>query len=167
MRKFTRGGLLAYGVLLVALAALAVAGAASGNHWADYKGGADSHELVPETRAVRFDPGRVLVPRRRRTADRGRPVSGRQSARRDQGLNVAGGTLSWRLLDIHAYEVAAVVMKGGDNAMVYYYDAGHGGLDDSDTGITTPINTNGERGSASHGISHVDFCFDPKGHTGA
>ena len=36
-------------------------------------------------------------------------------------------------------------MKGGEpGAVVYYYDAGNGGLDDSDAGITTPINTNGK-----------------------
>ena len=33
-----------------------------------------------------------------------------------------------------------MVMEGGDNAMVYHYNAGNGELDDSDTGITTPIN---------------------------
>ena len=31
-------------------------------------------------------------------------------------------------------------MKGGNNAMVYYYDAAGAGVDDSDTGLTTPIN---------------------------
>ena len=57
-------------------------------------------------------------------------------------------------------------MKGGPNAMVYHYDASGGGLDDSDTGITTPINTNGEVEPRPYGISHVDFCFDPKDGTG-
>ena len=46
MRKVIRGGPLGYGLFLVVLAALAIAGAASGNHWADYNGTADSHELV-------------------------------------------------------------------------------------------------------------------------
>ena len=38
MRKHTPGRLLAYGLSVVAVAALAIAGAASGNHWADYNG---------------------------------------------------------------------------------------------------------------------------------
>ena len=46
MRKHTPGRLLAYGLSVVAVAALAIAGAASGNHWADYNGTADTHELV-------------------------------------------------------------------------------------------------------------------------
>ena len=45
MRKHTPGRLLAYGLSVVAVAALAIAGAASGNHWADYNGTANSHEL--------------------------------------------------------------------------------------------------------------------------
>ena len=62
--------------------------------------------------------------------------------------------------------MAAVVMKGGPNAMVYFYDASGAGLDDSDSGITTPINTNGEEDDRPYGISHVDFCLDPKADTG-
>ena len=46
MRKHTPGRLLAYGLAVVAVAALAIAGAASGNHWADYNGTADTHVVV-------------------------------------------------------------------------------------------------------------------------
>ena len=53
-------------------------------------------------------------------------------------------------------------MKGGPNALIYYYDADGSGLDDSDTGLTTPINTGGNE-PRPYGISHVDFCLDPKG----
>ena len=59
-------------------------------------------------------------------------------------------------------------MSDGENAMVYDYDsdAPGGGWDDSDSGITTPIDENAEGGPAPLPISHVDFCFDPKGDGG-
>jgi len=50
--------------------------------------------------------------------------------------------------------------------MVYHYDASGAGTDDSDEGITTPINTEGNVDPRPYGISHVDFCFDPKGDGG-
>ena len=68
MRKHTPGRLLAYGLSVVAVAALAIAGAASGNHWADYNGTADTHELVVGNPDLSGDRGRALVPRRRRAS---------------------------------------------------------------------------------------------------
>jgi uncharacterized repeat protein (TIGR01451 family) len=167
MRKFTRGGLFAYGSLLVALAALAVAGAAYGDHWEAYNGNADTHELqLGDPPLCPSIEGGISF-----RVDGGQLSAGGQYPAGDPvveitGVDVDGGTLSWKLLDIHDYDVAAVVMKGGPNAMVYRYDAGHGGLDDSDTGITTPIDTNGEAPDRPYEISHVDFCFDPKDHIG-
>ncbi len=169
MRKHTPGRLLAYGLSVVAVAALAIAGAASGNHWADYNGTANSHELnagnpdlCPATAggvSFRVDASALT--------EGGEYPLGNPLVK-ITGLDKDGGTLSWSLLPAAAdtYDVAAVVMKGGPDAMIYYYDSGNGGLDDSDTGITTPINTNGEVGPRPYGISHVDFCFDPKGGTG-
>ena len=169
MRKHTPGRLLAYGLSVVAVAALAIAGAASGNHWADYNGTANTHELVKRaTRISARRPRAGLVPGRRSALTEGGEYPSGNPLVKITGLDKDGGTLSWALLPDAAdtYDVAAVVMKGGPNAMVYHYDAGSGGLDDSDTGITTPINTNGNVDPRPYGISHVDFCFDPKGGTG-
>jgi uncharacterized repeat protein (TIGR01451 family) len=169
MRMVIRGGSLLYGLVLVVLASLAIAGAASGNHWADYNGTANSHELV--------SGNPPLCPSRQggisfRVEDNALTEGGEYPSGNPlvkiTDLDIEGGTLSWALLPgaLNLYDVAAVVMKGGDNAMVYHYDTGLGGLDDADTGITTPINTNGNVDPRPYGISHVDFCFDPKGHTG-
>ena len=46
MRKHIPARLLAYGLSVVAVAALAIAGAASADHWDDYNGTADTHEVV-------------------------------------------------------------------------------------------------------------------------
>ena len=113
MRKHTPGRLLAYGLAVVAVAALAIAGAASGNHWADYNGTADTHQLVegnpplcPPTAgglSFRLDVSELteggLYPA-------GDPIV------RIFDLDKDGGTLSWVLVDIHRYDMAAVVMKG-------------------------------------------------------
>ena len=172
MRKYTRGGPLLYGLILVVLAALAIAGAASADHWAAYTGKADSHELVlgnpdpcPAT------PGGVSFRVAGSALTEGGTYgpSGGPAVVKISDLNKpVEGTLSWALLDdaLHLYDVAAVVMKGGPNAMVYHYDASGSGSDDSDTGITTPIDKNGNVDPRPYGISHVDFCFDPKDGTG-
>jgi uncharacterized repeat protein (TIGR01451 family) len=169
MRKHTPGRLLAYGLSVVAVAALAIAGAASGNHWADYNGTANDHQLHegnPDLCAAAAGGISFRVDASELT-EGGEYPSGNPLVK-ITGLDKDGGTLSWALLPdtLHLYDVAAVVMKGGPDAMIYYYDAGQGGNDDSDTGITTPINTNGEGGPRPYGISHVDFCFDLKGGTG-
>ena len=169
MRKHTPGRLLAYGLSVVAVAALAIAGAASGNHWADYNGTANSHELKagnPDLCPATAGGVSFRVDASALTEGGEYPLG--NPLVKITGLDKDGGTLSWSLLPAAAdtYDVAAVVMKGGPDAMIYYYDSGNGGLDDSDTGITTPINTNGEVGPRPYGISHVDFCFDPKGGTG-
>jgi hypothetical protein len=53
------------------------------------------------------------------------------------------------------YDINAVIVKGGNNALVYYYaDV----ADDSDTNLQSPMNAGGQQAA----ISHVEFCFDPK-----
>jgi uncharacterized repeat protein (TIGR01451 family) len=59
----------------------------------------------------------------------------------------------WQLLDL-TVEVAAVVVKGGDLANIYYYDS----VFSTDTGLTPPLNNGGQNPQ----ISHVEFCIDPK-----
>ena len=90
--------------------------------------------------------GRQVVPHRcfRLTEGGEYPAATRSSG--SPAVDVEGGTLSWAAdrYQFDPYDVAAVVMKGGSGAMVYYYDASGKGLDDSDAGLTTPINTNGE-----------------------
>jgi hypothetical protein len=52
--------------------------------------------------------------------------------------------------------IDAVIIKGGDNANVYYYTPNAS----SDTGLVTPTNpSNGQ----PYGLSHVDFCYGPGG----
>ena len=172
MRKYTRGGPLLYGLILVVLAALAIAGAASADHWAAYTGKAElPRARSREPGSVPGDPRRGVVQGGWKRPHRGWDLwaVGRPAVVKISDLNKpVEGTLSWALLDdaLHLYDVAAVVMKGGPNAMVYHYDASGSGSDDSDTGITTPINKNGNVDPRPYGISHVDFCFDPKDGTG-
>lgn len=169
MRKHTPGRLLVYGLSVVAVAALAIAGAASGNHWADYNGTADTHEVVegdpplcPQAVggvSFRVDGGDL--------SEGGEYPSGNPIVK-ITALDKDGGTLSWALLSdaTHTYDMAAVVMKGGPGAVVYHYDASGAGVDDSDDGITTPIETPQEGAKRPYPIDHVDFCFDPKSDTG-
>ena len=51
----------------------------------------------------------------------------------------------------------AVIVKGGDLANIYYYDA-TGRSTTPTTGLTPPLNDGGQHPQ----ISHVEFCFDPK-----
>jgi uncharacterized repeat protein (TIGR01451 family) len=169
MVKQRRGGWIGLGLILGLFATLAIAAAASANHWPDYNGSADSHELVagnPELceqgaggTSFRID-GSQLAAGQEYPA--GNPVV------RITAVDVDGGTLSWALVDgvLNQYDMAVVVMKGGDNAEVYHYDSSGAGVDDSDSGITTPINDNGAAPDRPYGISHVDFCLDPKSDTG-
>ena len=57
-------------------------------------------------------------------------------------------------------DVDAVIMKGGDNANVYFYA---GDADLADSGLRTPVNPNGnpDNGTKYYGISHVTFCSGP------
>ena len=49
-----------------------------------------------------------------------------------------------------------MLVKGGPATMAYFY----GTFQDADTKLTAPINGNNGQ---PYGISHVSFCFDPKG----
>jgi hypothetical protein len=48
--------------------------------------------------------------------------------------------------------IDAVIVKGGDNANVYFYDE-----ETSDTGLHAPINDNNDQ---PFGLSHIEFCID-------
>src|SRR4030095_11061417 len=48
--------------------------------------------------------------------------------------------------------IDAVIVKGGDNANVYFYDEAT-----SDTDLHAPINPNNDK---PFGLSHIEFCID-------
>ena len=67
----------------------------------------------------------------------------------------ADGSLGWT----SEKDVAAVIMKGGNNANVYAYP---GASDLADSGLRTPVNPNGNGDEVKYyGISHVTFCAGP------
>lgn len=68
-----------------------------------------------------------------------------------------GTYVSWAIAPdyLDVYDASVVVVKGGPNAEVYHYDS----WDDYDNGLTAPLNPNNDKW---YGISHVQFCFDPK-----
>jgi hypothetical protein len=70
-----------------------------------------------------------------------------------------GKHVSWEIRDayLHTYDANLVIVKGGPNAMFYHYDT----FDDADTRLTAPRNYNGAQ-PKYYGISHIQFCFDPK-----
>ena len=82
-----------------------------------------------------------------------------------------GTYVSWAINAAYLddYDANQVIVKGGPNAIIYQYSSAFPDLtnpagdlaDDSDTRLTSPQNPNG-RGPKYYGISHVQFCFDPK-----
>ncbi len=69
-----------------------------------------------------------------------------------------GKTFNWALVGegLDKYDIASVIVKGGPNANMYIYENID---DDSDTGLHAPVNPNNDK---YYGISHIQFCFDPK-----
>jgi hypothetical protein len=65
----------------------------------------------------------------------------------DFSTDGANKTVDWT----SAQGIDAVIVKGGPNANVYFYDNAT-----SDTGLTTPTNPNN---GTPYGLSHVDFCY--------
>jgi hypothetical protein len=75
--------------------------------------------------------------------------------------NYDGQSFSWSLVNVHGpYDMAVVIVKGGPNSAVYTYDYATTMLDDADSGLTAPTNP---RNGKDYGISHIQFCYDPKG----
>ncbi len=126
-----RRGTLALGLVAALVAALAVAGAASADHTPSYNGAADRHEFVDGNpplcpaveggKSFRIDASDLTE---------GGEYPSHDRVIRITAVDVEGGTLSWELIDVHEYDMAAVVMKASSGAMVYYYDASADGLDD-------------------------------------
>ncbi|MDA1062502.1 MAG: hypothetical protein O2895_06310 [Chloroflexi bacterium] len=79
--------------------------------------------------------------------------------------NYNGKTFDWHFtwLGNQTYDMALVIVKGGPISAVYTYDyAANPAFDDADTNLAAPSNPNG-RGPKDYGISHIQFCYDPKG----
>ena len=71
--------------------------------------------------------------------------------------NSSDTSFAWAMIGegLHLYDMAAVIVKAGDGANVYFYeDVG----DDSDTDMWSPLNG----GEQQAQISHVWFCFNQK-----
>ena len=77
-----------------------------------------------------------------------------------------GKKFNWHFtaLGNDTYDMAAVIVKGGPISAVYTYDyTGNPAFDDADTGLAAPNNPNGGGQPKDYGISHIQFCYDPKG----
>lgn len=75
-----------------------------------------------------------------------------------------GKYVSWEIREayLNTYDADVVIVKGGPTAMLYQYSASdRNPPDDWDTRLTAPRNPNGA-GPKYYGISHIEFCFDPK-----
>jgi uncharacterized repeat protein (TIGR01451 family) len=148
MRTAWRRVTLAAGLVSLAAAAmLVIAGAATADH--GYEGAATSHVLVegnPRCPAGTADAGSTKI-------DNSELTDSYNDGR--IRITARGGdpdAFSWELVD-HSVRVMAVIVKGGDNAYIYYYSGAA-----SDAGLTPPLNG----GEQNPQISHVEFCFDPK-----
>jgi hypothetical protein len=84
----------------------------------------------------------------------------------DQYINVTGydgKTFDWAFtaLGNHTYDMALAIVKGGPISAVYTYDYAAGtSFDDADSDLSAPTNPHNGK---DYGISHIQFCFDPKG----
>lgn len=75
--------------------------------------------------------------------------------------NYNGKTFDWAIHpdSLDDIDASVVLVKGGPATMAYFYQQ-DGTDQDSDTMLSAPLNGNNGR---LYGISHVSFCFDPKG----
>ena len=64
-------------------------------------------------------------------------------------------SFDWVIAD-HSVDVMAVIVKGGDGAYIYFYDALGGSWGDNN--LAPPLNNGGQAPQ----ISHAVFCYDPK-----
>jgi uncharacterized repeat protein (TIGR01451 family) len=146
-------------VLAGALFALALAGASLADHNPDYSGTADSHYVVdgnPKCPAGTTAGGSIKVdPGSNGTFDGLVTITGYD-----------GQSFDWAFTDaaLHLKDMAVVIVKGGPNAVIYTYDYQGSGVDDSDSGLTAPLNPDGNQEGETkfYGISHIEFCMDVK-----
>jgi hypothetical protein len=143
-------------VLLAATSAIAVLTFAVGVSWADhgvdsYNGTAESHAVIAGNPDCPFGTSGFKIDSVPANGVHGGLV---------EVTNSDGTYFDWALVPdaLHVVDMGAVIVKGGPNAAVFIYDYAGGGQDDSDVGLSAPWNK-----KAPYGVSHVSFCFDPKG----
>ena len=76
--------------------------------------------------------------------------------------NLTDRTFDWNIHPdyLHVVDADIVIVKGGPNALLYDYGSGYDGADDDfGTGLHAPVNPNNGK---YYGLSHIQFCFDPK-----
>jgi hypothetical protein len=148
MSRIRRATLVTGLVGAVAGLTLMLAGAAVADH--GYEGAASSHVLVggnPRCPAGTADAGSTKIESNQLNTSYN---DGRIS------ITARGGdpdAFSWALLKDDV-DIEAVIVKGGDNAYIYFYEVSPW----SDEDLTPPLNNGGQAPQ----ISHVEFCFDPK-----
>jgi uncharacterized repeat protein (TIGR01451 family) len=139
------------GLLGALVVALALVGAAAADH--GYQGAADSHLTVA---------GSPPCPVGTTLADVEPAVSGTYGDGAVE-LDVAegGASVAWQLTasGVDVWDMAAVIVGGDENSVIYFYDSGSGGFDDADTGLTAAPN---EPGGELPDVGRVAFCVDRK-----
>jgi hypothetical protein len=132
-------------VALAALMTLSIAGAASASHTVT----ANSHEWMAGNPKC---PGEYAYMLKIEDYDLGVGTYGAIQITKYDGKYV-----SWAIAPAYldVYDANVVIVKGGPNALIYHYDA----WDDYDNNLTAPENPNNGKW---YGISHIQFCFDPK-----
>jgi hypothetical protein len=133
------------GIALAMVLTLGIAGAATAGHTVT----ANSHETVVGNPSCPGDSAYKLK------------IEAEDLAVGSYGaINITaynGTYVSWAIASgyLDTYDANLVIVKGGPNAEIYHYDS----WDDYDNGLTAPLNPNSGKW---YGISHVQFCFDPK-----
>ncbi len=143
------------GLLGALTVALALVGAASADHDPDYNGTANSH----------FTSDGIVRCAANEIARDVAPVSGLVKDKDGDEviqltISADGTTAAWAFTPLGAdkWDMAAVLVKAGNQTVTFVYDSGTTNLDDSDSGLRGALVGNGERPE----ISHLDFCADPK-----
>jgi hypothetical protein len=146
-------------VLGAGIATLVVAGVSMATH--EYTGKADSVAVIYKGDAGAGAGGNVDCPANTIVGPKIDP-GGNYSDANLTVSNFNGQTFDWAFTDsgIHVFDMAVVIVKGGPASAVYTYDFASIEFDDSDTGLSAP--TNPKNGN-DYGISHIQFCYDPKG----
>jgi hypothetical protein len=148
-------------MVCVAAAALVVAGVSFANH--EYTGHA-AVVVISKGDAGAGPGGNVACPSNTIKGPKLDPGSNYSDAYLTVS-NYDGKTFDWAFTALgnssSGYDMAVVIVKGGPASAVYTYDyVNNPAFDDKDSGLSAPTNPNNGK---DYGISHIQFCFDPKG----
>lgn len=139
--------------------ALVIAGVSTATH--TYDGSAESVAVIHKDDAGAGPGGNVDCPANTIVGPKIDP-GGNYSDANLTVSNYDGERFDWAFTSsgIHAFDMALVIVKGGPASAVYTYDFDSIEFDDSDSGLTAPTNP---KNGKDYGISHIQFCYDPKG----